>query len=122
MNYSVENIRVEMSYGDQRLLSRVTTDLEKTGNKEVMNDKFRFYLNDMNMHRGAQIERKIKVRAFDIDYAIDVEKNAEGNTQTLVGESGIDTITVRKHLGKEFHYHCGIRIKEEHFSQKAMKV
>lgn len=61
------------------------------------------------------------MKAYDIDFAAELDKNPNASTQTLVGESNIDTILARKYQGKEFHYHCSIKISEEHFSQKAMK-
>ena len=86
----------------------------------MLNDKFRFFFDDVTMDRG-YLQKKINLKAYDIDFAVDLEKNPNASTLTLVGESNIDTISARKHQGKEFHYHCCIKISEEHFSQKAMK-
>jgi hypothetical protein len=110
-NYSVENIRVEVSYGDQRLLSRITTDLQKTGNQEIMNDRFKLFLDEIP--GGGKL---IRVRAFDIDYA-----SEKKSTQTLVGASVIDGRALRRYQGKEFHYHCAIKISEAHLSAKLKK-
>jgi len=38
-------------------LSRITTDLGKTGNKEYMNDNFRFPLEDATLDRGLPEKR-----------------------------------------------------------------
>ncbi len=57
-----------MNYGNQRCLSRITTDLGKTGNREFMNDSFRFTLEDATLDRGMP-EKRIAIKAYDIDYA-----------------------------------------------------
>ncbi len=50
-SYNVENVRLELDYGSQRCLSRITTDLMKTQNRELMNDNFRFIIKE-DLGRG----------------------------------------------------------------------
>ena len=71
--YNVENIRVEMIYGKQRCLSRITTDLSKTLNREQMEDMFRIALDDISISRIP--EQKIKIKVFDIDFASNFDNN-----------------------------------------------
>lgn len=67
--YSVDNVRLEMSYGQQRCLSRITTDLAGTGNRESLTDQFQLVLNDTTLDRAGIPEYQIQIKAFDIDFA-----------------------------------------------------
>jgi hypothetical protein len=68
-SYNVENVRLELDYGNQRCLSRVTTDLMKTQNRELMNDNFRFIIQE-NLGRGELAsESQITIKALDLDFA-----------------------------------------------------
>ena len=54
MSFNVENIKIEITYGFQKCVSRVTTDLTKTSNREFMNDLFRIALDDISVSRGPE--------------------------------------------------------------------
>jgi hypothetical protein len=68
--YNVENVRLELSYNNQRCLSRVTTDLMRTQNTEYLNDDFRFTI-DEDLGRGESVsESQITIKALDLDFAV----------------------------------------------------
>jgi hypothetical protein len=59
LTYNVENVRLEMNYGDKRCLSRITTDLSKTENREYLNDNFRFVIQDELLENRGVPEKRI---------------------------------------------------------------
>jgi hypothetical protein len=79
-----------MLYGEQRCLSRITTDLSSTGNRENLTDDFRFVFDDATLDRNP--EKRILLKAFDIDFAANFDDNL---TQVLVGECKLDTKFIR---------------------------
>jgi len=91
ISYNVENIRLELNYGNKRCLTRITTDLSKTENKEVMNDTFRFVIEDEIYNRGIP-EKKIEVKAIDLDFARSLEDKMRVQ---LVGQGKIDPASLR---------------------------
>jgi hypothetical protein len=92
VNYNVENIRLELNYGNKRCLSRTTTDLSKTENKEVMNDTFRFVIEEEVYNRGIP-EKKIEVTALDLDFARNVDDKMKVQ---LVGKGKINPANLRQ--------------------------
>jgi len=119
LTYNVENVRLEMNYGDKRCLSRITTDLSKTDNQEILNDNFRFVIEDaIENNRGAP-EKKIEVRALDLDFARRIDDKMR--TQ-LVGECHINPSSLRENHGEVFHYQCAMNIAPEHFTRRIEAV
>ncbi len=100
ITYNVENVRLEFNYGNKRCLSRITTDLSKTDNKEILNDSFRFVIEDEVYNRGIP-EKKIDIQALDLDFARRVDDKMRVQ---LVGSCSINPATLRQNQGEVFHY------------------
>lgn len=113
--YNVENVRIELEYGNQRCLSRVTTDLMKTQNTEYMNDDFRFTINE-DLGRGETVsESQISIKALDLDFAVFHDDNLR---EQLIGETFIPTRMLRQRQGEILQYQCGLKINEKHIQRK----
>ena len=67
--------------------------MKATGNRENLTDSFKVVLDDTTIERAGIPERKIKLRAFDIDFGT---KNDENLSQVFIGECIIDPKLVRK--------------------------
>ncbi|CDW88085.1 c2 domain-containing protein [Stylonychia lemnae] len=115
-SYIIENVRLDIGYQKQSCLSRVTTDLRKTQNKEILNDTFRLVLDDISNAKYDQ--NRILVKAFDIDYK---GNKVNSEIQIFIGQATIDPYIMRQHQGVEIHYQCAIEISEQHFLNKSKK-
>jgi len=101
LTYNVENVRLEMNYGDKRCLSRITTDLSKTENREYLNDNFRFVIQDELLENRGIPEKRIEVVALDLDFARGLE---DVMRMQVVGECKINPASLRENNGEVFHY------------------
>ena len=74
--------------------------MSKTDNKEFLNDNFRFVIDEEVHNRGIP-EKRIEVRALDLDFARGLEDKMR---MQLVGECKINPVSLRENNGEVFHY------------------
>lgn len=111
--YNVENIRVQVSHRETKCLTRISTDLCKTGNKEVIEDLFRLPFDDITVSRDP-----ISIKAYDICYSLKDVNGDVPETEAYIGEAKINQIFIRENFTHEMIYQCAISIDLKHFSNK----